>query len=261
MKWITGIRAALFLLWLVPQTLHAKEIKMLFWYPGEAGSTAEAEPILTPFFQYLNQKLAPDTASGKYFSAIPDRLTYLKRESPVVGVVSYATWVQNASRIAGATVIMSTLPLPHGKPTEQYALVGKKEDLQKEKVLIFSSEPLPSQWVNTELFPSLSTSVDTMKSTPQIIAKLKEIGEGKLRALAILTPPEATTLAKIAAPWAKAIKMLARSKEVPTARVVLFDQHFSGASKLKAALLGAGNDPKAREILTEMRLKGFAPIP
>ncbi len=90
-----------------------------------------------------------------------------------------------------------------------------------------------------------------------MLFKLKEISEGKSGAAAILTPTEAASLAKVKAEWARGLKRVAESKPVPSARVVRFED-APGLAKIKAAMISAGSDPKAREILDEMRLKGFA---
>ncbi|MFH0799759.1 MAG: hypothetical protein V2A66_06215 [Pseudomonadota bacterium] len=246
----------LFLISISASAAHAGNVKMIFWYPGEAGSTAEAAPVLDAFFKYVGGKMTPDAVTGKYFNVVPDGVTYIKREQPAVGIVSYAAWVQNRDKISGADVILSTIPLPGGASTERYALVGR-DGKPAAGWQILSSEPLGVAFVRGELFPDLPASAN-IQATAQLIAKLKDIGEGKLNATAILTPTEAATLAKLSAPWAKALKVITESKPVPTARVVLFDQGWKGAAKFKAALVASGSDPAARDILQEMRLKGFA---
>jgi len=241
---------------LVSPSAEAKEIKMLFWYPGETGSTAQAQPLLNAFCEYLSPKIAPDKMTGRYFNNLKEGLLFIKREQPTIGIVSYATWAQNQSHMARAELFMATLPLASGKATEQYTLAGREAVMKSLAPQILASEPLSGPFVNAELF-TIIPATSTIVQTPQLLAKLRDIGEGRTNAVAILTPTEAATLAKLSAPWAKAIKVLAQSKPVPTARVLLFDQSWSGAPKMKAALSAAGSDPKARDILAEMRLKGF----
>lgn len=235
----------------------ARQVRMLIWYPGEAGSTAEAEPVLEEFFGYLSAKIAPDSVTGKYFNSVAEGLAYLKRERPAVAIVSYAAWAQNRSALAASKPFLSTLPLPHGSAAERYSLVSRVTQLAP-GTPILSSEPLGPGFARGELFPDLPADAK-ISGTPQMIAKLKEIGEGRLSAAAILTPSEAAALARLTAPWAQAIKVIGESRPVPTARVILLDENWPGALKLKEALLAGGGDPAAREILDEMRLKGFAP--
>lgn len=235
---------------------HARQIKMIFWYPGEAGSTKEAQPILDEFFEYLNGKITPTRISGKYFNTAQEGLAYIRSEKPMIGIVSYAAWAQNRDKIGTAQVILATLPLPHGRSTEHYTLVGRNAQIPA-GAMIFSSEPLSEPFMRTELFPKLKEGVK-ISQTHQLLMKLKEIGEGKTNAWAILSPAETGALARLNHPWAKSLKTIAESNPVPTARVILFDETWKDVGRFKTTLLTIGDDMSVRDILDEMRLKGFA---
>lgn len=234
---------------------YAKDIKMIFWYPGEAGSTNEAQPILDEFIKQVNSKIAPDVISCRYFNTTEGGLSFIKQEKPVVGIISYAAWKQNQATLASAGVVLSTLPIPHGKSTEEYSLVGIDNKIDGKNIL--TSEPLSASFIHIELFSNILPN-NKVTQTPQMLLKLKEIAEGKLDSLAILTPTEAATIAKLSAPWAKAIRVIYTSRPVPTARVVLFDSKWQTFEKFKTTLLTLGNDATNAEILDEMRLKGFS---
>lgn len=249
--WLAALVAAVG----IARAAQGRQIKILFWYPGEAGSTEEAQPILDELFTYLNTKVAPDAVSGRYDNTVEGGLAAIRKEKPQMAIISYAAWAQHKGKLGDANVILSTLPAPHGQRTERYWLVGSAATLPPAPTLL-SSEPLSAAFVRAELFPDLPAGAK-LQSTPQMVAKLKDIGLGKLNASAILTPTEATTLSGISAAWAEGVKRIAPSKPVPTARVVLIDPLFD-ATKIRAALVGAGADPKARPILDELRLKGFA---
>lgn len=235
---------------------HARQIKMIFWYPGEAGSTKEAQPILDEFFEYLNGKIAPARISGKYFNTVEDGLAYIKREKPIIGIISYAVWAQNRDKIGTAQVILATLPLPHGRSTERYTLVGRDTQIPA-GAMIFSSEPLSEPFIRSELFPKLTEGVK-ISQTSQLLMKLKEIGEGKTNAWAILSPVETGALARLGHAWAKSLRTIMESNPVPTARVILFDETWKDVGKFKTTLLTIGDNMSVRDILDEMRLKGFA---
>lgn len=237
-------------------TAHARALKMIFWYPGEAGSTTEAQPIIDEFTKLLNAKLAPDTISGKYFNTVDGGLAFIKGEKPVIGIISYAAWIQNKEKLGNSSVILATLPLPHGKSTEQYELVGPVDKIA-DGAIIFSSEPLSLPFVRGTLFAEIPQDAKLTQSN-QLLMKLKETGEGKLNAFAIITPTEAASLEKISAVWAKGLKVIIKSKPVSTARVVLFDSASKDADKIKTALMAIGSDPASKEVLDEMRLKGFS---
>lgn len=252
----TGIAlVALAIAVMIALPAEARQLKMIFWYPGEAGTSEEGQPVIDAFLDYLNGAISPDRIAGRYVNSIDGGLAYIKSDKPALGILSYAAWFQNRAKFPNAAVILSTLPLPSGQSTESYELVSGSGKIPA-KAGVISSEPLTREFVRSELFPEIPGDASFAR-TGQMIFKLKEIGEGKSDAVAILTPVESAALSKISASWAAGVKRIRLSKALPTARVVLFDPSFD-ASKIKAALLSAGSDPKAKEILTEMRLKGFS---
>lgn len=251
---IAAMMAVLVLLSVHPA--HARVMKMVFWYPGEAGSTSEAQPVLGEFFTYLNRKISPDTVAGRYFNTTAEGLAYIEKERPAIGIISFAVWTENRDKLKGASVFLSTLPTPYGKSTENYALAGN-DDKVSAVTEIFSSEPFSIGFVRNNLFASLPPDFK-LTQTRQMLFVLKKIAEDQLPSKAILTPSEALSLSKLSATWAKSLKILAQSKPVPTARVVLFETGKADAARLKAALLDSGADPEAKETLAELRLMGFA---
>jgi len=233
----------------------AEDARMVIWYPGEAGSTAEAQPVLDAFFGYLSKDMAPEKVTGQYFNSVKGGLDYISHKKPKAGIISYAAWMQNRAKMGGAEVILSTLPLPGGRKTERYALVGGDDKLAPD-AKIYSSEPLSQGFIRQHLFANIPASAK-LAQTDRMFVKLKALSSGSEKAYAILTPLEASTLKRIKSDWSKSLKVIERSKPVPTARVVVFDPGWEGKGKFSEALLGAGKDPEAEEILEELRLKGF----
>lgn len=233
----------------------AKTVNMVMWYPGEAGSTEEAQPVIDLLFEYVNKKISPDKIQGKYFNSVADGLTHIGSRKPAVAIISYAAWAQNKGRLQG-DVILATLPLPGGAKTESYALVGLAGETAR-NLPIVSSEPLGISFVRSQLFPNIPVDAK-IKESPQLIFSLKKIADGELKSQAILTPTEAATLDQISAEWATKIAVIERSKPVPSARVVLFDPAWGKAAAFKDALIKMNGDPEGREILNELRLAGFA---
>jgi len=243
-------------LFLISTPAFARTVNMIFWYPGEAGSTSEAQPIIDLFFESVNQKISPDKMQGRYFNTVNEGIEYIKKRKPVAGIISYAAWVQNSDKLKGATVILSTLPLPGGKDTEQYTLVGSGST-KAAHLPIISSEPLSISFVRTNLFPSIAPNANISRN-PQLLYNLKRIASGELKSQAILTPTEAATLKRLSSPWAKKLKFLAESKPVSSARVVLFDPKWKKSAEFKKAILSMDKDDDGQLILEELRLKGFA---
>jgi hypothetical protein len=240
----------------LPSTGRTDNAKMVFWYPGEAGSTEDAQPVIDAFLDYLSRGLAPNSVTGKYFNTIDGGLRYISGEKPKVGVVSFAAWTENRGKLGNATVMLAALPLPQGKTTEQYALVGIVKDVPA-GATIYSSEPFTKAFIKEHLFAELPEDA-AFEQTDRIFVQLKDIAGGKEKAFAILTPMEAASLKKLSSPWVKPLRFLKESKAVSTARVVLFDPSWKDAVKLSEVLISSGNDPQAIDILEEMRLKGFA---
>jgi hypothetical protein len=259
MKRLFAFSIVVAILILAHASADAGAAKMLFWYPGEAGSTLEAQPVLDAFFAAVNKSIAPDAIAGSYFNTIDGGLAYLRKEKPAVGIVSAAAWAQQRDKLGAAKAILATLPLPGGTATERYALVGTASVI-KPTAKLLSSEPMTIEFVRAQLFPKLPPAA-VITQTPQMFSNLRKIAEGQLDAVALLTPTEAASLARLSAPWAKSLKVIAQSEPIATARVVLFDAGWTAVQKFKDALLSLGADPAAQPMLEEMRLKGFADLP
>lgn len=240
----------------VPAIASAKAINMIFWYPGEAGSTEEAKPFLDLFFERVNRVIAPDKITGKYFNTVAEGLNYIKVDKPKVGIISYSAWVQNKNDLKGATQILSTLTLPDGKNTEHYALVEAASN-KNSRLPLISSEPLSISFIKEHLFSGLCGCTKASQDS-QIFLSLKKIAGGELKSFAILAPMEAKALANLSSPWSKELRVAAKSRAIPSAPVVLFEPEWKGASKFKEALLNMESDEEGRELLKELRLRGFA---
>ena len=237
---------------------RADEVRMIFWYPGEAGSTQEAQPVMDAFSDYVNSEMKPDQVKARYFNTVKGGLDYIARQKPKIGIISYAAWAQNRAKLRGASVVLATLPLPKGREVQRYALVGKGKKVPPD-AKVYSSEPFTPGFARGDLFPNLPAGA-TLSQTDRIFVKLKQIAAGQDSAIAILTPIEAATFKKLKSDWAKQIKFIEESKPVPSARVVIFDGSWKGKEKLSEIFLAANKDPKAAEILEEMRLKGFGKV-
>jgi hypothetical protein len=233
----------------------AAQRHMIFWYPGEAGSTAEAEPVLSAFFDYVNKRLTGDKIDGKYFNTVEDGLKYLGVAKPVIGIISLSAFEQNKTKFQNAEAILATLPLPSGKAAENYTLVGNVKSPGSSKQ-VYCSEPLGADFLRSRLFPDLPADLKIVQ-TSEMFFTLKKIASGELNAVAALTPAEAFSLKNIKVDWASSIKPIETSKEVPSARLTLFDRSWAGRQQFTEVLLAMANDAEGKEILAELRLAGF----
>jgi len=243
-------------LFIITGPAFAAAHNVIFWYPGEAGTTVEAQPILDEFLEYVSGKLKTSKLSGKYFNTTDGGISFISGSKPTIGIISYSAWESTKTKFPNAVVWLATNPLPHGQKQETYELVSKGP-LPAGSVAVYSSEPLSAEFIKDKLGFAVLKEFKAQQ-TPQILSKLKSIAEGTTSGVAILSPTEAVTFAKMSAQWTKSLRVIAKSKPVPTARVVLFGSLPSDATNLRQVLLDLRNDPEVKDILTELRLVGFS---
>lgn len=234
------------------QNSYAGDDKFLFWYPGEAGTTEEAQPVLDEFFNYINVRFKTVKLAGKYFNTKESGLNFIKNQKPAIGIVSYSAWEANKTSFPNASIWLATNPLPHGQAQENYLLVGK---YPSPSANIFSSEPLSKDFVKNRLGFDIKNDP---QPTSGILSKLKAIAEGSVQDSAILTPSEGAAFQRMSAPWTASLKIISKSNPVPTARVILFNPSLKNAADLRRVLLNMRNNPEAKPILDELRLVGFS---
>jgi len=243
------------LLILFSTTASAQNIKMMFWYPGEAGTTEEAQTPLDAMFEYLNKEIAPDKISGKYFNSVEAGKKYLSNEKPDLAIVSFAASVINAKELSGATQYLKTLPLPSGNSTENYVVMGKGTVPAKWDVELYSKQPLTPEFAAQFVLndPAAKPKITTIAS---LITTLKEIDSGTKNGGIILQPMEHFTVKNISQPWAKNLSVWKTSSPVSSAPFLSLKPNLP--EKLKAAFLKMSSTEDGREILETLRLKGFS---
>ena len=230
--------------------------RVLFWYPGEAGSTTDAQPLLNIFTEYLESKLPEYTFEARYYNTLGTGITYIKRQLPVIGFLSYPIWYRYKGKIPGAQRWMSVIT-PVGGIKEKYVLVGNSTQINK-NALIYSSDPLPKSFFTEKLFPNWEKPF-ALYQTSQILSQLKAISGGKKNTFALLTPTEAATLKRLKGTWVKKLVISQKSKSIPPAQIILFEPQFSGKTKLQKVLLEMIQDENAAEMLAELRIKQIIP--
>jgi len=256
MKYLITLVTALTLF--VTSAAHARTAKMIFWYPGEAGSTEEAQGLLDELFEYLKKKNSKLDIKGAYFNTVSGGKSYIKKDKPSIGIISYPAYVMNKSDLGGASPVLATLPWPAGKKMQTYVLVGKKP-LADNGETIYMSEPLSRSFITQHLYPDLPKSLK-LEQTSGVLSKLKKMGKGEIKGYALLTATEYYTLSKMKAEWAMELTINDRakpSKPIPSARVVVFGS-YKEKEALISTLMGMQSCSEGKAILEELRLKGFA---
>lgn len=253
MKKITVLVTALILM--LSTSAIAKSYKMVFWYPGEAGSAADAQPLLDEFFEYIAAKDSTLKITGKYFNKTEDGLKYIKSANPDFGIVSFISLSQ--SDLANAKKIASTLPLPTGTTKEQFYLVGGKDETKTTQKTIISSLPIKVAFYRKNMAPDCGCGVKITEDK-NLFSSLKKIATGELKVVALLTPMEKYTLDNIKVAWTKNLKVLKETEKISSAPVVSFGDKGDASAKFVKVLKEMSKDPEGKEILESLRLKGFA---
>ena len=235
----------------------SQSYQMMFWYPGEAGTTADAQATLDFFFGYINKQLS-HKVSGKYFNNVSDGLKFVNQSKLKFAIISLAAYETNKDKLKNSSIFLKTLPLPDGKPYETYSIVGRgpmpNGALNNSKLELFSRQPLTSSFVNKYLIKNSSAKITTV---PNILPLLKELASGQKKGAAILQPMEYFTLKNMNQAWAKELTVW-HTQSVPSAPFLIFGEQNKSTDQIKSVLLKMNKDPEGNLILETLRLKGFA---
>lgn len=228
--------------------------RFLFWYPGEAGTTAQAQPLLDEFAAYLAEKIPETRWEPRYFATIAEGKRYVKQKRPVFGIVSHLMYAQFGETL-GMQRVLLTKPLPHGQSHESWYLVdGPCAAGAKRSGTTYASEPIPLRTAQTA-FPN--AELTALSPTENLLGKLKQIGAGSCER-AILNEREWYTISRLRIAWRAGLQETKSHNAHPSPSVVQFrkvDAEIAGI--LVAVLRGMSADPEGKEILQELRLAGF----
>ena len=231
----------------------AAETQIIFWYPGEAGSQAEAQPLLDAFAKLLSTS-APTSLQASYFNDENLGRQYIEKNKPSFGILSYSVWEKWQVSHPESKILLQTVP-SHGQVTEKYLLVGKTAPAGL--ITLISSEPLSEQFISHKLFPQAQWKISA-RSSKQLLFKLKELAEGKWNGYCLLTPREAASFQALKSPWKQQLIFSQASQPVPSARLVVLNANTANLTEWKNTFLQLSKNPQAAEVLDELSLRGFA---
>lgn len=242
---------------------HAEEHHFLFWYPGEAGSTPQAQPLLDQFAERLDAQTPGMTWKAIYFSTESAGRAFLTARRPSFGIVSYAMYMKYRQRF-GMAPIAATRPLPEGKTTEVLALYAGPCAAVTGGAAVYCSQPWPLELLRTTFSQNdrvQSWRTGQLRVISNMRQTLEQMTQGAPCALAILSGAEQAALGALKAPWVNQLTLVARSTPLPTPPVVAFRAFGSQPHEalVREALLTMSKDPAAGALLNEMRLAGFSP--
>lgn len=225
--------------------------RFIFWHPGEAGTTAQAQPLMDLFAAYLAQKIPGTAWEAQYFSSESGGKQFIRSQRVAFGIVSQLM-LQRYEETLGMQQMLATRPLPHGRNRERWYLVRGVCDTTPG--IIYTTEPFSSFEVQ-RLFGQPLSDAQT-RPTTDLLGALKAIAAGGCDR-ALLSERVWNTIQR-AGPWAKSLTAQLTSDPVLTPSVVQFPGADSSvATRLTTVLRAMSTDPEGRAILTELRLAGF----
>jgi len=141
---------------------------MIFWYPGEAGSTEIAQPTLDMLFDYINKRVPEARITGRYFNTYAAGLEFIKARHPSLGILSLAAFDASLGKLGRNSVLLKTRPLPHGKTVEKYVIVGKGPPAKEWNVPLYTKQPLTEAFVKKYIVPEAAEP--KISAVPAIMA-------------------------------------------------------------------------------------------
>ncbi len=224
--------------------------RFIFWYPGEAGTTAQAQPLLDAFSAYLASKLPGTTWEARYFSSESEGARYIRANKPAFGIVSQLMFQRYR---LGMERLLATRPLPHGKTQERWHVVLGPCDEAPKSRMTYSAEPFTRSDLE-QMFSDLSFGQITL--TNNLLGMLKDIAHGSCHQ-AVVSERVWTTVQHAGA-WTQSLTARPTAQPLPTPSVVKFPNADTNlAVQLTNVLRGMAKNADGQALLTEMRLAGF----
>lgn len=235
---------------------------VMVFYPGAPGSPEEAQSIMSEFGAYLAKAAGLPAGALKvvYENDLATGLADIEKNKPGFAIVGLPVYLGHAAKLKMKLIAQT---LPGGSKTHGYYIVGRADgpaNLQAAKGLKLSSNQLYDKTFVSRIVLG-GQDAETFFKLKEVHSGLRALkavaGEGKKADLALLDQHQYD--AKNELEEAKALKLVHRSPELPTAPMVFFEGVAADAdvAAIKKALLGMGADPAAKEILNTMMLKGF----
>lgn len=240
---------------LQPCILRAQPpLEMAFIVPGGEGTTEQAQSHLDLLFKLIQEKGGPQL-SGAYYPNLSQGQQAIKTKKVSLGILSHDAALEISKKIA-IKPYMATLPLQSKGAFETMVLVGTGKEVINP---IYTERDFTPQYISTYLFKNIQDpQIQLAHST---IGTLRKLGNETLKGTFLLDNYQWTSIQKLKQAWSAKLKEVASSDKIPSARVVLFkDIPTEIKQNLKKALLQLGKTPQEKQLLNDLRLKGFSEL-
>src|SRR3989338_1217685 len=241
--------------------LEAKTYDFIFWYPGGEGTAAQAQPILTTFTDYLNQR-TPDNIKFKplYISDVTSGKKIIQSNKTSLGIISLPVYLES-KELREVALLLQTLSLPEKNGTERfYLLTHKGASPSPYDSPVYSPRPYSSLFLKNVIFSnSPMMAAAKLVPTENIMGIIKKIGQDELKAYFLINSFEYETIKNLEALWAQNVTVESTSVPLPSAPLVVFPapQSKHPFEIIIPILLTMHQDPEGSEILQTLRLHGF----
>ncbi len=235
----------------------ASTYKFLLWYPGAEGSSSQAAPLLEDWMNYLTERGLPVKLEAVYHNDAITSDIKLKKIKPAVAILSLEGYIHLSTKHS-LSLLAQTRKQPAGDGSNQYTILKNSANKTIEK--LYLSEPLTEDFVRKIILRNTPQhSTVKLEYAPQALRTLKKIGQGEIAAAILINAYEAKVLEKIKTDWSRQLKPVSSSPKLPAPPLILFEDWKKGFphDKFVSLLMAMPNDEEGKEILHELRMKGF----
>lgn len=235
---------------------------LLVCYPGQAGDTKAAQPVMDALAKALTQRSSV-AVTAIYYNAAEPAKKWMEENKPNFGILSLSCYLR--WKKAGVQMTPIASGTRAGRTTLKYHVVVNKLD-KAAGLADLKGRTVESNHVDDEkfatavVFDGAAEAKDLkLRFTKSAFSALKACAGLANRAVdAVLLDDDQLAALDELKEVKEAVKVVFSSKDLPLAPVVA----FGGAAeedreKVKKAFLALGQDEEGKKLLTELQSSGF----
>jgi hypothetical protein len=226
--------------------------------PGQPGSPEQALPVMQALGERLQALTGLDgPMRGEYCNTLKSALPLIEELRPAWGIVSLPFYARYARQL-DMTPLASTRP--GGENTDVWRLMSRKPGVEDWKDLTGTVSGTMLHLKHAASCLLFGAPADTLpfklEGTSRPLSALQAASQGDAAGVVL---DGAQHSAVGALPYAKPLRVVHASKELPTSPVVWFGNPDERAAALAEALQSMAGDEESAEVLQLLQTEGFAP--
>jgi hypothetical protein len=226
--------------------------------PGFPGSSAEAQPAMEALAGSLARaaRLPPGSLAAVYEETEAGGMKRLAQKDASLLLAPLPFYLEHEQEL-GLTPRLSAVPR-EGEPLERWTLVsGKDHPPVLEGYTVLSSAGYSKRFVHAAA-PALPAQVEIRQDT-SVLSSLRRAASGEKVAV-LLDGAQSAALGKL--PFASSLATVSASAPMPVAVVATVGRRMEPRrwKDLEAAFQQLAGDPRGREALDGVRMRGFVPL-